>query len=511
MAFTTPHDEQPPNPADPADSDGGRGNFRTRGGLRRLAARGTLVNGAFTVGVNGLSVVRGFAVAAFVGAAEYGVWGILVITLGTIFWMKEVGISDRYIQQEDLDQETAFQKAFTLEFLFNLVFFGILVVAVPLFALLYGRSELVAPGFVLALAVPAVAFQTPIWIFYRRMNFGKQRLLQSVDPVVGFVVAVGLAAAGMGYWALVIATVAGAWAAALVAMAASPYRLKLRYERGTAKDYLTFSWPIFVASGSGVLVAQVPIYAASEHLGLAAVGAITLASSIALYTQRVDQIITDTIYPAICAVRDRADLLQESFVKSNRLGLLWGVPFGAAMTLFAEDFVEYVIGGERWRLAVPVLQAFGLIAVLQQIAFNWVAFYKALANTKPLAVASVAVMLATIGLTVPLIAAEGLDGFAIGMFAATLVGVLVRMYYVARLFPPLPVIAGLSRSFAPGMAAALAVLALRAVEGGGRSLGLVLAEGAAFLAVTVLATVLFERGLLRELRAYLGRPATATA
>ena len=33
------------------------------------------------------------------------------------------------------------------------------------------------------------------------MEFVRQRLLQAVDPIVGFVVAVALAVAGAGYWA----------------------------------------------------------------------------------------------------------------------------------------------------------------------------------------------------------------------------------------------------------------------------------------------------------------------
>ena len=46
---------------------------------------------------------------------EYGVWGILVAALGTLLWLKQVGIGDKYVQQEDDDQELAFQQAFTLE------------------------------------------------------------------------------------------------------------------------------------------------------------------------------------------------------------------------------------------------------------------------------------------------------------------------------------------------------------------------------------------------------------
>ena len=42
------------------------------------------------------------------------------------------------------------------------------------------------------LVVPAQALQAPLWIFYREMDFVRQRKLQILDPVTGFVIAVAL-------------------------------------------------------------------------------------------------------------------------------------------------------------------------------------------------------------------------------------------------------------------------------------------------------------------------------
>src|SRR3712207_8258636 len=47
-------------------------------------------------------------------ASEYGTFGILAAVLGTLLWLKQVGVGDRYVQQRDDDQERAFHIAFTL-------------------------------------------------------------------------------------------------------------------------------------------------------------------------------------------------------------------------------------------------------------------------------------------------------------------------------------------------------------------------------------------------------------
>jgi O-antigen/teichoic acid export membrane protein len=479
--------------------------------LREHTARGAIINAAFLVGVSALGLLRGFIVAAFLTRTEYGVWGILLVGLGTLAWLKQVGISDKYIQQAEEDQEAAFQKAFTLELIFNGFFMALLLLVVPLLALVYDQPELLAPGLVMALVVPAYVFQVPIWVFYRRMDFLRQRLLQSVEPVAAFAITIALAAAGAGYWSLVVGAVLGAYCGAAAALRASRYRLRLRYEHGTARQYLTFSWPLFLASAGSLVIAQGSYLLGNAAVGLAGVGAIALAATIAQFAQRVDQIVTGTLYPAICAVRDRTELLFESFVKSNRLALMWGMPFGIGVALFASDLIAFGIG-ERWRPAEALIVVFGIAAAFDQVGFNWDAYYRAVGRTRPMAVANWVAALTFGAVAVPLLFAEGLTGFAVGMAAVTAANLLSRAFFLSRLFAGFDPFRHLLRAVAPTVPAVAVVLGLRALEGFERTLGVALAEMAVYLAVTALATWALERSLLREAAGYLRRrPARAAA
>ena len=503
--MSTPPPELTPQPVAP-DVDPSQGRDPRFVGdaslsLRVRVARGTMVNAGFTVGVHALGVVRGLAIAGLLAVDEYGVWGLLTISLGTLLWLAAVGLDDKYIQQDHPDQEEAFQVAFTLQSMLCALFMVLVLVTMPLFALAYDQPEILAPGLVLALAMPAIALQTPIWVHYRRMDFVRQRVLQLWDPVVSLVLIVALAVAGLGVWAVVIGTLAGSWSTAIAALRSSPYALRFRYVRGSMREYASFSWPLFVGSASTVVVAQIPILIASRDLGLAAVAAITLASTISMFANRVDEVVTGTLYPAICAVRDDVGRLFESFSKSNRLALLWAMPSGAATVLFAPDFVDYVIG-EKWRGAVFVIQVFGAAAALNQIGFNWGAFYRARGETRPIAVASGALVVAVLAITVPLMLAGGLRGYAIGMGLATLVAIAVRLVYLVRLFPSLRLAGHVARALWPTFPAVGAVLALRALDGS-RSPARALAELGLFLVVAAALSVVAERRLLRESVGYL--------
>src|SRR5919197_3780711 len=92
-----------PAPTAPQDEVSPKGRFTLRAGttLRQHAARGTVVNAVFNTAITILGFLRGFILAAFLAPSDYGVWGILLISLGTLAWLKQVGISDKYIQQDD--------------------------------------------------------------------------------------------------------------------------------------------------------------------------------------------------------------------------------------------------------------------------------------------------------------------------------------------------------------------------------------------------------------------------
>jgi O-antigen/teichoic acid export membrane protein len=355
---------------------------------------------------------------------------------------------------------------------------------------------------------PAMVLQAPLWIFYRRMDFVRQRLVQAVDPLLGFVVAVALAVAGAGYWSFIGGVVAGTWGSALVAVARSPYPLRLRYDRGTLRRYASFSWPLVAAGLAGIVTAQGAIITTNAHLGIEAVGAVTLAASVSQFTDRVDQIITGTLYPAICAAADRTALLHESFVKSNRLALMWAVPFGLGLALFAEDLVHFGIG-DRWVPAIVLLQWFGVVAAANHLGFNWDAYFRARDDTRPIAVASAVAIVAFVGAAIPLMLTDGLEGLAIGLAIQAACVLAVRGFFLRRLFAGFALGRHALRAVTPSLPAVGAVALARAIESGPRTEGRALGELAIYAVVTAAATVVLERDLLREARGYLVRPAAA--
>jgi O-antigen/teichoic acid export membrane protein len=471
--------------------------------LRGRTVRGLVLNALFTGATEGLVLVQGLIVSILLGPEAIGLYGIVTATAMTIVALKRVGIDEAFVQQSEAGQEEEFQRAFSLELVVSAAFSLAIAIAAPIVALVYDESELLPLTLAAAYMPVAFALQAPTWIFFRRMDFLRQRLLMAVGPVVTFAVTVTLAVAGVGVWSLVIGPAVGNAAAAAAAIAISPYRIRIRLERAAARRYFSFSWPIFVSSAAMLVVLQGQLIAFDVWGGIAAVGHITLAYTLTRYADRADHVVASTIYPAICAVGDRIDTLEEIFEKSNRAAMLWSVPFCAGIVLFAPDLVEFVLGGDEWEPAVVLLQGLAVATALQQLGFNWFSFYRARGESRPQAVEAAVMAAAFLALAVPGLALWGATGFVVGRSLVSVAMLVVRGHYVQRLLPGIRLWTLGLRGSMPVAAGAAAAVAVRLVLWGGeRPLWQALIELAVFLGVTALATRVLEHDLLREFTRY---------
>jgi O-antigen/teichoic acid export membrane protein len=469
--------------------------------LRARVVRGTAINAAALVLIDGLVLVQGLVVTRLLGPEAIGLYGVVTVTAMTILTLKRVGIDEAYVAQDEPDQEAEFQRAFTLEVVLSSAFALVLLAAAPVVAVVYGDDRLLALTAATAYLPLAFALQSPAWVFFRRMDYVRQRLLQLVVPVTTFAVTVPLAASGVGVWSLVIGPAVGNVAGVGAALAASPYRLGLRYDRAVARRYLRFSVPVLVALLAALVVAQGQILAFDVHGGLQWVGFVTLGATLSRYIDRADQIVTQTIYPAICALRGRTRALEELFVRSNRATLLWVLPACAAVVLFAGDIVSFVVG-EQWRPAVGLLQGLAVATALGQVGYGWFSYYRAYERTVPGAVEACAGAVAFCALALPGLALAGVTGFVVGRCAGVVVQLGVRAHYVRALLPAVRVRDLMGRTLVPVAAGVAAVLAVRlALWGSGRTGAQALAELAAFCAVVSVLSLRLERALVGELLA----------
>ena len=245
-------------PQDPAPSE--RLPF-PREELRGRTIRGGVLNAIFLGGGEALALVQGLVVTALLGPVAIGLYGIVTTTAMTVVQLRRIGIDEAFVQQDEEGQEEEFQRAFSLELAVGVAFSFLLAAAAPIVALAYGDEQLLALMLAVSYLPIAFALQAPQWIFFRRMDFLRLRLLQFSIPAVTFVVTVPLAAVTDSVWAMVIGPPAGNLVAVAAALKLSPYRLALRFDRNAMRRYLGFSWPILATALATLIVLQGQVFA----------------------------------------------------------------------------------------------------------------------------------------------------------------------------------------------------------------------------------------------------------
>jgi O-antigen/teichoic acid export membrane protein len=440
-------------------------------------------------------------IARLLDADQVGTYGIVSVTVMTLLSLKQVGIDEAFVQQDSDDQESAFQHAFTLDLALSAGFALLVIATAPLIGWVYGDWSLTPLMVALSLLPLLFALQAPAWVFLRRMDFVKQRSLQAVVPVVTLTATVALIVAGLGAWALAIGALLGNAAAALFALVVSPYRVSWNWDRAVARKYLTFSFPIFLAAICGLIIRQGQTLAFETKLGLAGAGYLTLAVTLTRYADRADQMITQTIYPAICAITDQPKRMAELFEKSNRLTAMWALPFGAGLALFAEGLVRNVLG-TKWLPAVPLIQIIGVSTAIYQLGFNWTAFHRAVGRTRPQTIYAIVGLVTFLAVPLPLLFSRGATAFAWGLFAVNIVAGSMRWAYMRQLLPDARIAGFVGKALVPPLIASAVIVAFRAILHGGTSLTRMIIEVLAFVAVYAAATALSERSLLREAVGY---------
>ncbi|MCK9248566.1 MAG: oligosaccharide flippase family protein [Solirubrobacteraceae bacterium] len=465
--------------------------------------RGIAWNAAFQAFATAVQLVRGVLIAMIVAPEEYGLWGGVLAIIGAAGVLKQIGILEAYLADDDPEEELSFRAGFTLELAINVALTALIVVAAPLMALVYGDVEMLWLLLASTLAAPAIVLQAGMWPLIRSLQFGRLRLLQSTEPVVGTVVAVGLALAGWGAWSLVVGGIVGAWATALLAIRACPFPLRPLRDVERLRRRLKVSAPVAAATGVGAAVLLGSIVAAELLVGTAAVGAIALASTVAMAAQRLDSAVADAVMPAISARKDRDPLLGEAFRKGNQMGLLWAGPVGAACALFPTTIVHTVLS-EEWAPMIPVLRWFGVAIVIGHVGGNLWQFLLVRGRLRGLLVLAIVQLVGFLAFTVPLLAVLDVEGYGIALALTAVVGLAARAVLIRDVLPDVSMVRHGVRALAPTLLATAGALAALPLPDGVRMV--------IFGAIVLASVAVLERRLVTEAARYLrgrGRPSPA--
>jgi len=293
------------------------------------------------------------------------------------------------------------------------------------------EAAVFVPGMALAMFIRRLAAM-PERVLTRQMNFRASGLVLAVGEMAYTVVAIALAALGMGGMAIVIANIVQSIVvlvilvrAAGMAAWATPQRLKW----SRIKDMLAFGVPLGIQNISAQAARYWDRLAITYFFGTGATGAYGLAYSLAdVPAIQVGEQIALVLLPSMAELPP--ERRPRALERSTALLSLIIFPLAVGLGLVADPLIELILPKNDWQDVAPLLAVLACLSVFRPVTWVLSAYMEAEATTGRLMfleIAKLGILLGGIAVLAPfgLVVAAAAVGVAFGFTA--IAGVILTM------------------------------------------------------------------------------------
>ncbi len=318
-----------------------------RGGSARICAQAA----NFLIRVGSLMVL-----ARLLSPQDFGLIGMVTAFTGVLDLFRDFGLSAASVQRATVTEE----QTSTL-FWINVLVGGMLTIVAlalaPLVATFYHEPRLLSVTSVLAIGflLNGAGVQHSS-VLQRQMRFTALALIGVVSLILSTVVAIAMAKAGYGYWALVAMTISTPLVATLGFWMAASWVPGTPRRRAGIRSMMRF--------GGTVTLNGLVVYIASNfekvllgrYWGAEAIGIYGRAYQlIRIPTDNLNSAVGEVAFAALSRLQDDPERLKRYFLKGYSLVVALTLPITIACALFADDVI-FVLLGPKWNGAVEIFR-----------------------------------------------------------------------------------------------------------------------------------------------------------
>lgn len=314
-----------------------------------------------------LGFLRIIIIARLITPDEFGLFGIVSLTMSALETISQVGL-DQALIQRDGDIRPFFDTAWTVKVLRGLGLFSFIVLISPLVARFFSESEVVSLLILFGLSLVFKGF-TNIGVvsFRKELDFRKQFVLNFTSVLFGVLISLILAFIFQDALALVGGVVGEALALLVVSYLMHPYRPRFRWHKKSFQELFQFGKWI---TGSSFLVFSLTEgddLIAGKLLGTTSLGYYQMAYRVSnLPATELMRVVNQVMFPAFSKIKNSLDRLQKTFLKSFSLTAALTMFISGLIIALAKEFTVVFLGLKWLDIVIPmqVLAVWGAIRAL---------------------------------------------------------------------------------------------------------------------------------------------------
>lgn len=320
------------------------------------AASSFLFKLAESLGTQGIAFVVSVVLARLLDPSDYGVLTMLMVFISLSQVFVQSGLQTALIQKKRID-ETDLSSVFFVSLGIALALYLLLFFLAPAIGAFFAMEQLAPVLRILALVLlPGALLSVQNAIIAREMKFRKLMLASLCATSLSGVVGIGMARAGMGYWALVGQQLSNQLALVCILQWMVRWRPKALFSWERVRGLIGFGWKLLAASlldtgYTNLRTALIGKKFPNDTLGFYNRG----KQFPELVMNAVNGSIQSVMLPVLSEVQEDIPhmkrMMRRSIVGSSFLVL----PLMAGLSAVAEPLVRLLLT-DKWLPAVPFLQ-----------------------------------------------------------------------------------------------------------------------------------------------------------
>lgn len=366
-------------------------------------------------------MVCGVVLARLLSPSEFGLMALVTLVqtfIQRVF--KDLGTGSAIVQRKEASPQLL-SSVFFLNFGWGaLLTLAVLALADPL-GWLMGDGEVVP-----LLRVACFSFVisslglVPMAVIRRKLNYRLLAVLNYLSFSASLLIAVALAAAGMGVWAMVVGGLSGSVLVLVLSWLTSGWRPIRHFDRADIREISSYSLNLtgyqlalyFTLQGDRLIIGR--------FVGTLALGYYSMATRLFLTPiQLFSTVFSEVLFPALSRVQDDRQTVGDAVVRATAVGCFALCPLLIGLSVVSRPLVKVLVG-EQWLPAAPLISILALVGVVSVVQANNTTVFRSVGRTDLQLRSGIITAIATV--TGYLAGAPwGVEGIALGYLVSSLV------------------------------------------------------------------------------------------
>ncbi|HEX5759215.1 MAG TPA: lipopolysaccharide biosynthesis protein [Thermoanaerobaculia bacterium] len=337
------------------------------GAVGRAAARGVAWTFAATAASRLLWIAALAVLARLLAPRDFGLLASALVFLTYAETVADLGTGAALIYWPERREEAA-EVTFRIHVAMGVLGFALAQLLAPFVADFFGNPASAPVLRALAWSFPLKYLGTTHDALAQKDLRFRARLVPEVGlAATKALVAVGLAWAGLGVWALVWGQLAGQAVWTLLLWLVVPWRPSRRWPRGLVRPMVAYGRGIVAVNALAAVTHHADLVIVGRTLGTATLGFYQMAAKVPETTVTVlGWVVSRVLFPAFSKLHAAGEAMGEAYLAALRWVSLLTVPATVGVALTARPLVLNLFG-EPWLPAVPILQAIAVYAGLRSL------------------------------------------------------------------------------------------------------------------------------------------------